>query len=85
MIPELTRIRKILEKDKETIEEPMELPTDGLTSLRMSGFTKKVNSPATIMNLTNPSHHTTVCETVVWSLMFRVENVFEKKMKKPGL
>ncbi len=25
--------------------------------------------------------HTTVYETVVWSLMFRVENVFEKKMK----
>ncbi len=27
-----------------------------------------------------------VCETVVWSLTFRVENVFEKKNeKKPGL
>ncbi len=26
-----------------------------------------------------------VCETMVWSLTFRVENMFEKKMKKPGL
>ncbi len=26
-----------------------------------------------------------VCETMVWSLTFRVKNVFEKKRKKPGL
>ncbi len=24
-----------------------------------------------------------VCETVVWSLTFRVENLFEKKWEKP--
>ncbi len=26
-----------------------------------------------------------VCETVVWSLTFRVENLFEKEMKNPSL
>ncbi len=26
-----------------------------------------------------------VCETMVWSLTFRVKNVFEKKWKKPDL
>ncbi len=28
------------------------------------------------------SHRPGFCETVVWSLTFRVENLFEKKMKK---
>ncbi len=36
----------------------------------------------TILHL-DINDHTTVCETVEWLLMFRVENVL--KMKKPGL